>query len=140
MADKAGCNQGVHRSERMGLEAMPEAWRCVRKDHDHIARKVVGQAGEEMATPLLNSSPYWPLFQHMSKAHGLTLLDSELEDIRRIALVTPDSDNLADYRRKVGMFVLNQLSEVTNHIGGVIGYELKLNAEETEELMKLIDS
>lgn len=24
---------------------------------------------------------YWPLFEHMSHAHGLTLLDSEMEDI-----------------------------------------------------------
>lgn len=39
MADKAGCDQGVHRSERMGLEAMPEAWRYVRKDHDHIMKE-----------------------------------------------------------------------------------------------------
>lgn len=26
---------------------------------------------------------YWPLFEHMSHAHGLTLLDSEMEDICR---------------------------------------------------------
>lgn len=27
---------------------------------------------------------YWPLFEHMSHAHGLTLLDSEMEDICQI--------------------------------------------------------
>jgi hypothetical protein len=31
---------------------------------------------------------YWPLFKHMSDKHGLTLLDSELEDIIRAAKAT----------------------------------------------------
>lgn len=29
---------------------------------------------------------YWPLFKHMSDAHGLTLLDSEMEEIRLVVL------------------------------------------------------
>ena len=31
-------------------------------------------------------SSYWPLFKHMSENHGLTLLDSEMEDICRVVL------------------------------------------------------
>ena len=31
-----------------------------------------------------NGSAYWPLFQHLSENHGLTLLDSEMEDICRV--------------------------------------------------------
>lgn len=33
-----------------------------------------------------NGSAYWPLFKHMSDNHGLTLLDSEMEDICRVVL------------------------------------------------------
>jgi len=33
----------------------------------------------------LAGSVYFPLFEHMSKEHGLTLLDSELAEIIRIA-------------------------------------------------------
>jgi hypothetical protein len=29
-------------------------------------------------------SAYWPLFQHLSVNHGLTLLESEMEDICRV--------------------------------------------------------
>jgi len=31
-------------------------------------------------------SAYWPLFKHLSDNHGLTLLDSEMEDICRVVL------------------------------------------------------
>ena len=34
----------------------------------------------------LHGSAYWPLFKHLSDNHGLTLLDSEMEDICRVAL------------------------------------------------------
>jgi hypothetical protein len=44
------------------------------------------------------------------------------------------------YRARVGQFVLNRIEEVQNHIGGVIGYRLNLSAEETEKLMKIIES
>lgn len=33
----------------------------------------------------MTSSFYWPLFEHMATEHGLTLTDSELEEIRLIA-------------------------------------------------------
>jgi hypothetical protein len=33
-----------------------------------------------------HGSAYWPLFKHMSDNHGLTLLDSEMEDICRVVL------------------------------------------------------
>lgn len=34
--------------------------------------------------PQTRNSFYWPLFEHMSNHHGLTLLDSELEDIVQV--------------------------------------------------------
>jgi len=54
-----------------------------------------------------------------------------VEDIRKMHLA---------YRQRIGAFVLNRLEEVTNDIGGVTGYRLHLNAEETEKLMKVIES
>ncbi len=49
------------------------------------------------------------------------------------------ADAFAVYRTSIGQFVLNRVEEVTNGIGGVIGYKLNLNAEETEKLMRLIE-
>lgn len=45
-----------------------------------------------------------------------------------------------EYRRRIGTFVLNRLTEVTNEIGGVTGYRLNLNAEETEKFIREIES
>lgn len=44
-----------------------------------------------------------------------------------------------EYRSHVGGFVLNRLQEKKNHIGGVIGYTLTLDAQETERLVRLIE-
>ena len=35
-------------------------------------------------------SAYWPLFKHMSDNHGLTLLDSEIDDICQVVLIMRD--------------------------------------------------
>lgn len=43
------------------------------------------------------------------------------------------------YRQRVGRFVMNHLKEVTNPIGGVVGYKLNLNAEQTEKLCQEIE-
>ena len=44
------------------------------------------------------------------------------------------------YQQRVSQFVLNRLEEVTNKIGGVTGYKLNLNAEETEKLCRELES
>ena len=44
------------------------------------------------------------------------------------------------YQQRLGLFVLNRLAEVHNTIGGVIGYKLELNADETEQLLRLIEN
>jgi hypothetical protein len=46
---------------------------------------------------------------------------------------------LLAYHRRIGQFITNHLSEVTNEKGAVIGYELHLNMEETERLIQEID-
>lgn len=45
-----------------------------------------------------------------------------------------------NYRRRVGIFVLDHLEEVLNHHGAVIGYRLQLSADETEKLIRVIES
>lgn len=44
------------------------------------------------------------------------------------------------YQQRIGLFVLNRLAEVHNNIGGVIGYKLELDADETEQLLRLIEN
>ena len=45
------------------------------------------QTGRRSRRPsLAPGSAYWPLFKHMSQEHGLTLLDSEMEDICQVVL------------------------------------------------------
>ena len=36
-------------------------------------------------------------------------------------------------------FLVNNIEEIKNQIGGVIGYRLQLNAEQTEELWRILD-
>ena len=50
------------------------------------------------------------------------------------------SESHLAYRLRIGRFVINRLNEVTNRIGGVIGYELHLNIKETKELIRAIDN
>lgn len=42
--------------------------------------------------------------------------------------------------KSVHSFVIDHLEEVTNDIGGVIGYKLNLNADETDTLLRLIEN
>lgn len=66
---------------RCVLEAQCSSYHECMKEHRCI------QAGatklEEDKKP--PSSPYYPLFEHMDKEHGLVLVDSELEEIVRIS-------------------------------------------------------
>lgn len=49
---------------------------------------------------------YYPLFEHMSREHGLTLLDSELAEIARIAgPLTAHAKALEDLRQTVGGYL-----------------------------------
>lgn len=48
--------------------------------------------------------------------------------------------NQSDCIRRIHGYVLDRLEEVTNEIGGVIGYKLNLSAEETEGLWRDIES
>lgn len=42
-------------------------------------------------------------------------------------------------RSRIKGYVVDHVREQHNHIGGVIGYTLQLNDEETEHLMQLIE-
>jgi hypothetical protein len=44
------------------------------------------------------------------------------------------------YRRRIARFVMDNLEEITNETGGVIGYRLHLNAIDTEKLCHEIES
>lgn len=43
------------------------------------------------------------------------------------------------HRSRIKRIIMDRLQEVTNRIGGVIGYRLTLSAEETETLLKEIE-
>jgi len=43
------------------------------------------------------------------------------------------------YRQRVMLEIQDKLQEVHNNIGGVIGYRIELNADETEKLCKLVE-
>lgn len=43
------------------------------------------------------------------------------------------------FRRRVYSFFRNHVSEHKNRIGGVIGYELHLTPEETEQLWRMLE-
>src|SRR6185436_8133591 len=40
--------------------------------------------------------------------------------------------------RRIKLLVTDKLEEVTNNIGGVVGYKLSLSAAETEQLLQLL--
>lgn len=42
--------------------------------------------------------------------------------------------------QEVKTFIIDHLEEVKNKIGGVIGYRLQLSAEETEQLLRLVET
>lgn len=44
------------------------------------------------------------------------------------------------YQQRLGAFVVNRLAEVHNKIGGVVGYKLELDADETEQLIRMIEN
>ena len=52
----------------------------------------------------------------------------------------PSSVTLLDRKMDLEAYVLNHLVEVHNIYGGVTGYRLNLDTEQTEKLIKLIEA
>ena len=44
-----------------------------------------------------------------------------------------------NYRLRIGVFIQNRLQEVRNDTGGVTGYRLDLNADQTEKLIQELE-
>lgn len=70
-----------------------------------------------------------------SKNHAQFL---EIEKLQRE--LEANRIELLQWRQAVGFEVQNKLREVTNYIGGVIGYRLDLDAEQTERLIRVIEN
>lgn len=51
-----------------------------------------------------NCSGFYPLFKHMSEAHGLTLLDDQLSEICRIAATVYTREPIERFSAVEGMF------------------------------------
>lgn len=47
---------------------------------------------------------------------------------------------MLDYKMAIASFVLNHLQEVTNKRGGVIGYKLELDVNQTDKLCAIIEN
>ena len=70
---------------------------------------------------------------------GVETLAGSTEHASQFDCVHALKDAHIKYRRHLQILVMDQLEEVTNQSGGVIGYKLTLNANETEELCKAIE-
>ena len=51
----------------------------------------------------------------------------------------PANDKPCPNCQRALVFVTNHIEDVHNQIGGVIGYKLNLNKEETEQLFRIIE-
>lgn len=52
----------------------------------------------------------------------------------------PENNDLLDYKMAIASYVLNHLKEVLNERGGVIGYKLELDVEQTEKMCAIIEN
>lgn len=57
----------------------------------------------------------------------------------RMGCVNELKNRHVSHQRRISSFVTNHIEEVHNQIGGVIGYVLHLNAEETGQLFRIIE-
>lgn len=84
------------------------------------------QSPKTTAGPPLSGAPgsvYLPLFEHMAQNHGLTLLDSELEDICLAAEKVRESMRVPQYDRelKAASDAVKEWQEVAAELYRVMG-------------------